>query len=435
MSEFTLAGLIGIATLICLFFTRMPVAYVMGVVGFVGYSHLASFSAGLKLLSRDLYSVFSSYGLTLIPLFIFMGYIAFHAGISRRLYDVAYKFLGRVRGGLAMATVAACTAFGALCGSGTATAATMATIGLPEMKRYGYGDALATGSVAAGGGLGTLMPPSVVLIVYGILTEQSIGKLFLAGVMPAVVITLLFCLAAASYCWLRPAEGPKGEAFSWREMLFSLGELWESLVVFIFVMGGLFWGLFTPTKAGAVGSAVILIIVMVQGRLSWKSFMLAVGDTIKTSCMVLMLIAGATIFGHFLALSRIPLEVGRTVAALPWPGWAVMAMVCLIYLVGGCFIDALALIMLTIPIFYPITLNLGYDPIWFGVIIVLVGQMGIITPPVGINAFVVKGIAGPGVALETVFKGVTPFLLALIAGTALMIAFPGLVLWLPEMMQ
>ena len=435
MNEFTLAGVIGIAVLIILFFSRMPVAYVMGLVGFLGYSYLANFSAGLKLLSRDLYSVFSSYGLTLIPLFIFMGYIAFHAGISRRLYDVAYKFLGRVRGGLAMATVAACTAFGAVCGSGTATAATMATIGLPEMKRYGYGDALATGAVASGGGIGTLMPPSVVLIVYGILTEQSIGKLFLAGVIPALVVAVLFCLAAGIYSWIKPDQGPPGGSFSLREMVFSLAELWESLVVFVLVMGGLFLGWFTPTKAGAVGSAIILIIVVAQKRLSWHGFMAAIGDTIKTSCMVLMLIAGATIFGHFLALSRIPLEVGQAVAELPWPGWAIMAMICLIYLVGGCFIDALALIMLTIPIFYPITVNLGYDPIWFGVIIVLVGQMGIITPPVGINAFVVKGIAGDSVHLETVFKGVVPFLLALIAGTALMIAFPWIVLWLPDLMQ
>ena len=431
MSEFTIAGIIGIAALILLFLSRMPVAYAMGIVGFLGYSYLANVNAGLKLLSRDLYSVFSTYGLTLIPLFIFMGYVAFYAGVSSRLYDVAYKFLGRVRGGLAMATVVACTAFGAVCGSATATAAAMATIGLPEMKRYRYGAELATGSVAAGGGIGTLMPPSVVLIMYGILTEQSIGKLFIAGIIPAFIIAILFCLSVALYCRIKPEQGPKGEKFKFKEMITSLIELWETLAVFFFVMGGLFFGFFTPTKAAAIGVCTILAIVLLQRRLTWKSFVDSVYSTLKTSCMVLMLVAGATIFGHFLALSRIPLDVGRVVADLSWPGWAIMAMICFIYLLGGCFIDALSLIILTIPIFYPITVDLGYDPIWFGIIIVLVGQMGIITPPVGINAFIVKGIAGD-VALETVFKGIVPFLIALIVGTALIIAFPGVVMWLPN---
>jgi C4-dicarboxylate transporter DctM subunit len=433
MSEFTTVGFVGIAVLIVVFFFRMPVAYAMAVVGFLGYSYLTNWSAGLKLITRDLYSVFSSYGLTLIPLFIFMGYIAFHSGISSRLYDSAYKFLGRVRGGLAMATVAACTAFGAVCGSATATAATMATIGLPEMKRYGYGDELATGSVAAAGGLGTLMPPSVVLIVYGILTEQSIGKLFVAGVIPAFLITALFCIAVAVYVSIKPEQGPQGEKFTFREMVFSLAELWETLTVFLFVMGGLFFGFFTDTKAGAVGVAALLVIVVAQGRLKWDGFRDAVFDSVRVSCMVLMLIAGATIFGHFLALSRIPLEVGAAVARLPWPAWAVMAMICFIYLVGGCFLDALALIMLTLPIFFPITVKLGYDPIWFGVIIVLVGMMGIITPPVGICVFVVKGVA-KDVPLETVFLGTMPFLLALIVGTALIIAFPAIATWLPDLM-
>ncbi len=433
MSDFTIAGIVGTIILLLVFFTRMPVAYAMGVVGFLGYSYLTNLNAGLKLISRDLYSVFSSYGLTLIPLFIFMGYVAFYSGISSRLYDVAYKFLGRVRGGLAMATVAACAAFGAVCGSATATAATMATIGLPEMKRYGYGNEIATGSVAAGGGMGTLMPPSVVLIVYGILTEQSIGKLFVAGIIPAIFVTLLFCVAIAVFVSLKPEQGPKGERFRIGAMLLSLTELWETAVVFLFVMGGLFFGFFTPTKAGAVGTAAIMVLVLLQRRLSWENFIQAILGTIKTSTMVLMLIAGATIFGHFLALSRIPLEVGQAVAQLPWPGWAVMAMICFIYLIGGCFVDALALIMLTIPIFYPTTLKLGYDPIWFGIVIVMVGQMGIITPPVGINAFVVKGIA-KDVPLETVFKGTIPFLLALIVGTAVIIAFPGFVTWLPDLM-
>lgn len=434
MSEFIWVGIIGIAALISLFLSRMAVAYVMAVVGFLGYSYLTSLKSGLRLLSMDIYSTFSSYGLTLIPLFVFMGYIAFYAGVSRSLYDVSYKFVGRVRGGLAMATVAACTAFGAVCGSATATSATMGTIGLPEMKRYNYGSQLATGCVAAGGGLGALMPPSVVLIVYGILTEQSIGALFLAGVVPAIFTTMLFAIAIWVVCVIDPAQGPKGEKFSLKEMIFSLGELWETLAVFLFVMAGLLTGLFTPTKSGAVGSMTILIIVLLRRRLSWEKLLEAIYGTLKISCMVIMLIAGATIFGHFLALTRIPLVVANTVAVLGWPSWCIMGLICLIYLLGGCFIDSMALIMLTIPIFFPIAVNLGYDPIWFGIIITLVTIMGIITPPVGITVYIVRGIA-QDVPLAEIFKGSLPFLIALIVGTALMIAFPGIVTCLPSFLN
>lgn len=434
MSEFVTVGMIGIAGLIGLLFTGMPVAYAMGITGFVGYSYLANMEAGLRILSLDIYGVFSSYGLTLIPLFVFMGYIAFYAGVSKALYDSAYKCLGRVRGGLAMATVAACSAFGAVCGSATATTATMGTIGLPEMKRYNYGPELATGCVASGGGLGSLMPPSVVLIVYGLLTEQSIGKLFIAGIVPAIFMTALFCLAIYIYCTIYPEQGARGEKFTLGEMLKSLAGLWETLLVFAIVMGGLIFGLFTPTKSGAVGSLAILLIVALRKKLTWQNFVDAIYGTIKISCMVLMLIAGATIFGHFLALSRIPMEVAGMVAGLPWPAWVIMGIICLIYLIGGCFIDSLALMMLTIPIFFPVVTNLGYDPIWFGIIIVLVTHMGIITPPVGISVYIIRGIAGD-VSLTTVFKGCMPFLIALIIGTALMIAFPVIVTGFPALLE
>jgi tripartite ATP-independent transporter DctM subunit len=430
----TLIGIIGIALMIAIFFSRMPVAYVMAIVGFLGFSHLTSFNAGLKLLSRDIYDVYSSYGLTIIPLFILMGQIAFNAGISRRLYDVAYRFLGRIRGGLAMATVCACTAFGAVCGSSPATAATMATVGLPEMKRYGYGDELAAGSVASGGGLGMLMPPSIVLIVYGILTQQSIGKLFIAGIIPALFITAWFILAIYFYCRLKPEQGPRGDKFTLKEMFFSLGMLWETLAVFLIVMGGLFAGFFTPTEAGAVGSLGVLLVAMVRRQLTWKGFVKSLYETLRTSCMVLLLIAGAVIFGHFLAVTRIPFSIAGWVGGLDLPRWAVMAMIIFVYLIGGCFIDALALIMLTIPIFYPVVIQLGYDPIWFGVIIVLVTQMGVITPPVGINVYVVNGIA-VDIPLEKIFKGIFPFLFALIVGTGFMVAFPEIIMFLPNVMK
>jgi tripartite ATP-independent transporter DctM subunit len=434
MSEFTIVGLIGIVGLVLIFFTRLAVAYAMAIVGFVGYWYLTSLPSALTLLSRDIYSQFTSYGLALVPLFIFMGFIAFYAGVSTKLYDAANKFIGRVRGGLAMATVGACTAFGAVCGSTTATAATMGTIGLPEMKRYNYGDKLATGSIAAGGGIGVLMPPSVVLIIYGILTQLSIGELFIAGIVPAFLIAALFVVAIVIYCSFSPEQGPQAMSYSLREMLRSALQIWETVLVFLLVMGGMFFGVFTPTKAGAVGSFILLVVVVVQGKLSWHNFLHAVNDTVKTSCMVIMLVTGATIFGHFLALSRIPMQIASTVAALPWPGWAIMAAICLIYLVSGCFIDALALITLTIPIFYPVVTNLGYDPIWFGIIIVLITQMGIITPPVGVNVYIVKGIA-PDIPLERIFIGVLPFLLALIAGIGIMIAFPQTVTFLPGLIR
>ncbi len=429
----TAIGVLGIVILVAAFFSRMPVAYVMTLVGYIGFSVIISPKAGLALLSRDIYDVYSSYGLTVIPLFVLMGQFAFNAGIGRKLYESAYAFLGSIRGGLAMATVAACTAFGAVCGSSPATAATMATVGLPEMKRYGYGNRLASGSVASGGGLGMLMPPSVVLIVYGILTEQSIGALFVAGIIPAIFITICFVVAVSVYTMLRPKEGPAGEVIPWRAKLRSLANMSETLAVFILVMGGLFEGWFTPGEAGAVGALGVLAAALVRRRLDWQGFIKSLYETLRTSCMVLLLVAGAVIFGHFLAVTRIPFQVASWVGSLDWPAWGIIAVIVGVYLIGGCFIDALALIMLTIPIFYPIVTGLGYDPIWFGIIIVLVTQMGVITPPVGINVYVVSGIHRE-IPLEDIFRGALPFLIALIVGTAVLVMFPQMVLYLPELM-
>ncbi len=434
MDNFTLIGIIGIVFLIITFFTNIPVAYLMAIVGFLGYWVLSGFGPACAMLSNIIYVNFTSYGLALVPLFIFMGFLAFYGGVSTRLYDMAYKWLGRIRGGMAMATVVACTCFGAVCGSTTATAATMGAISIPEMKKYKYSNKLSTGSVAAGGGLGILMPPSVVLIIYGILTQQSIGALFIAGIIPAIIISILFIIAIAIYCSIYPEEGPKGEEFSFKEKLKSLVEIWETLLVFILVMGGMFFGIFTPTRAGAIGSFLLLIITVFQKKLTWEKFKKAVIDTVKTSCMVILLVTGASIFGNFLALSRIPMNIATFVGNLSLPGWAIMGIICFIYLVAGCFIDALALITFTIPIFYPLVTNFGYDPIWFGVIIVLVTQMGIITPPVGINAYIVKGIA-KDVPLTEVFIGCIPFLIALIIGTGIMIIFPKIVTFLPALIR
>jgi tripartite ATP-independent transporter DctM subunit len=434
----TIIGIIGIAIMILLFLTRMPVAFVMAIVGFVGFSTMITPHAGLVLLSRNVYEVFGSYDLTTIPLFILMGQLGFNSGISKRLYDVGFKFLGSTRGGLAMATVSACTAFGAVCGSSPATAATMATVGLPEMKRYNYDDELATGSVASGGGIGMIMPPSVVLIIYGILTEQSIGQLFVAGIFPAILVTILFIVAIYIKCRINPEQGPCGEKFTWAEKFKALLGLGETLAVFTLVIGGIFIGLFTPTEAAAIGAFGILVIAIVRKQITWAGFVKSLMETLRTSCMVMMLIAGAVIFGKFLAVTRIPFEIAGWVSELEMAPFLVMAVVIMIYFIGGCFMDALAFVTLTVPIFFPVVMELGYDPIWFGIIIVMVTEMGVITPPVGINVYVVYGVAknvlDQEIPLEKIFKGIFPFLLAVIAGVIILIIFPKIILFLPQLM-
>ncbi len=434
----TLIGIIGIVLMVLIFMSRMPVAYVMAMVGFVGFSMMISLKGGLNLLAKDYYENFSSYGLSTVPLFILMGQLAFNAGISSRLYDSAYKFLGSTRGGLAIASVTACTAFGAVCGSSAATAATMATVGLPEMKRFNYADELAAGSVASGGGLGMIMPPSVVLIVYGVLTEQSIGKLFVAGILPAILVTILFIIAIIIWCAFAPDQGPRGEKFSWKERIKSMQGMGETLAVFALVMGGLFLGWFTPTEAAAIGVCGVLVVTILRRQLTWAKFVDALYETLKTSCMVLMLVGGAVIFGKFLAVTRIPFNIASWIGGFDLPPILILGMVVLVYFIGGCFMDSLALVMLTVPIFFPLVIGLGYDPIWFGIIIVMVTEMGVITPPVGINVYVVYGVArglpGGGMTLESIFKGIAPFMLAVLIGTIILAVFPQIILFLPNLM-
>ncbi len=434
----TTTGILGIVFMIAVFMTRMPVAYVMAMVGLGGFAVLTSLQGGLNLVAKDMYEVFSSYSLTTIPLFILMGQLAFNSGISTKLYASAYKFFGHTKGGLAIATVSACTAFGAVCGSSAATAATMATVGLPEMRKFGYSDALAAGSVASGGGLGMIMPPSVVLIIYGILTEQSIGKLFMAGIVPAILITVLFIITITIWCVLRPEDGPRGEQFTWKEKLKSLSGMGETLLVFVSVIGGLFLGLFTATEAAGVGVIGVLLVAIIRRQLSWESFVEALYDTLKSSCMIMMLVAGATVFGKFLAVTRIPYDIAQLIGGYNLPPLVVLTMVILVYFLGGCFMDSLALVMLTIPVFFPLISGLGFDPIWFGIMIVMVTEMGVITPPVGINVYVVfgisKGLQGRPMALETIFKGIAPFMIAVLIGTIILSIFPQFVLFLPNLM-
>jgi tripartite ATP-independent transporter DctM subunit len=426
----TTIGLIGIAALFALIFSRLPVGYLMAVIGIIGFGSIVSFDAALSLTARDVFSVFSSYNLTVIPLFVFMGQIAFHSGISSRLFDAAYRFVGHIPGGLAIATIGACAAFSAICGSTNATAATMGAATLPEMKRYNYKPELATGVVAAGGSLGILIPPSVVFIVYGILTEQSIGELFLAGLLPGILLSVLMVASVLIWTRLRPELGPKGQKFTLRQKIASLSGLIETLVIFVLVMGGLFKGIFTPTEAGGIGAFCTLAVALVRRNLNLKGFVQALFETTRITCMILVIVAGATIFSRFMAVTRIPFDIAGWIAALDMSPAMIMFFIIGVYFIGGCFIDALALVMLTIPIFYPVILQLGYDPIWFGVIIVLVTQIGVITPPVGVNVYVVSGVARD-VPLNTIFKGVVPMLIAMIIATLLLIPFPQIALFLP----
>jgi tripartite ATP-independent transporter DctM subunit len=433
----TLFGIIGTLIMIGLFLLRLPVAHSMMLVGFAGFSLLTSWTGGLNLVSRSIYSSFASLDLCTIPLFILMGQLAFNTGISRKLYDTAYRYLGHVRGGLAMATTVACTAFGTICGSSPATAATMATVGLPEMKRFNYSDRLATGCVAASGGLGMIMPPSVVLLVYGVLTGQSIGALFVAGILPAILLTVLFVATVSILCTRTPEIGPAGERFGWGERLKALAGLMDTLFVFATVVGGLFFGWFTPTEAASVGVIAVTALSMAKRQLTWEGLKKSLDETLRTSCMVMFLIAGAVVFGKFLAVTRIPFNIASWVGGLDLPPFAIMAVIVAIYFLGGCFMDSLAMIMLTIPVFYPVVMNLGYDPIWFGVIAVLVTEMGVLTPPVGINVYVVYGIAQrilPGTRLEDVFKGALPFVAAVVVSIACLLAFPIIATLLPSLM-
>lgn len=431
----TTIGIVGIVILVIVLFSKMPVGFVMGFLGFLGFSYVVNLEAGLSLLIRDIWDVFSSYGLTVIPLFVFMGQIAFHAGISRRLYDSAYVLLGHRRGGLAMATVGACAGFSAISGSTNATAATMATVTLPEMKRYKYDMSLATGTVAAAGSLGILIPPSVIFIVYGILTEQSIGKLFAAGILPGILLSCLFLLTIHLRVMRNPSLAPPGPRTSFKEKIRSFSGVLETLLIFAMVMGGMFFGIFTPTEAAAVGACLTLLIAIVRRQLSWKGFVQSLADTTKISCMVMVIVTGATIFGHFMAITRVPYDLATWVGSLPLHRSAIMGVVVLVYLFGGCFMDALAMIMLTIPIFFPVAQTLGFDPIWFGVVIVLITEMGVITPPVGVNVYVVYGVVRQEVPLEAIFRGVLPMLVALLVCNLILLLFPQIALFLPSFMR
>jgi len=431
----TLIGIIGIVILffmlLCL---GMPVGLTMAVVGFGGIWYILSLEASLSMVGAEIWNTFSSYGLTMIPLFVLMGQICFYSGLNERLFKATHTLAGHIRGGLAMATIFACAGFAAICGSNTATAATMTSVALPEMKKYNYNPTLAVGSIACGSTLGVIIPPSVIFIIIGLYTGQSISKLFYGGIPAGLMLALSFMATIAVICWINPEWSPRGPKSSWKEKLQSLPGLFEAVFLFILVMGGLYVGAFTPSEAGAMGSCFAIVISVLRRKLTWKAFNAAIVDTLLISCMVFMLIVGAVIFSRFLALTRIPFDIADWVAALPLSPTAILGVVFFIYIIGGCLMDALALLLITIPIFFPIAQKLGYDPIWFGVMITIITTLGAVTPPVGASSYVVAGIA-KDIGLGNVFKGVSYFLPAYVFCIILFMALPQIITYLPGLIR
>ncbi len=430
MSPNTVA-ILGLILLFVLMALRMPVSFAMILAGFLGNAYMISTDAALYMLATNVWGQLSSYGLSVIPLFVFMGQLAYHSGITERLYDAAYKWVGRLPGGLAGTTIVSSAGFAAICGSNSATSATMGTIALPEMKRYHYDRALSTGSVAIGGTLGVVIPPSVVLIIIAVQTEQSITQLFMASIVPGIILTALFLLTVLLLCLRNTSLGPPGPRTNMRQKLVSLTGVIEAMILFLLVLGGLYAGWFTPTEAGAAGTFGALVIGLTRRKLSKKEFINSISETIRISAMVVLLITGAVIFGRFLTVTRLPFDLADWASSLNVPREAILFVVLLIYLVGGCLMDALGFLVVTIPIFYPLAKALGFDPVWYTVVITLVTTMGAVTPPVGVNVYIVSGLS-PDIPIGTIFRGVSIFLIAYVICLVLLIIYPQVALYLPR---
>jgi tripartite ATP-independent transporter DctM subunit len=430
------AELIGVGGILLLFVFlafRMHIGIAMALIGFAGVSLIVNLKAGLNLLGMVPWTEGSSYSLSVIPLFILMGQFAFVSGISQDIYKAVNDWMGHLRGGLAMATIVACSMFAAVCGSSLATGATMAKVAIPEMQKYGYDPRLATGSVAAGGTLGILIPPSIGFIIYGILTEESIGKLFMAGILPGILLSSLFLLSIYIQCRLNPEIGPQAEPTSWNTKFTSLYGTWPMLSLFVLVMGGIYFGFFTPTEAAGIGAFGACIITLLKKKLSFNTFVESLLVTGNMTAMIFLIIIGANIFSSFLALTGIPFMLAEAVATLQLPRMVVLLIILLIFVMLGCVMDCFAIMILMVPILFPIIQAMNFDPIWFGVIMVIVLEVGLITPPVGLNVFVIKG-AVPSVSITTIFQGVWPFLIAAIVCIAAIILFPQIALLIPSNM-
>lgn len=432
MNEISI-GLIGLGILLALFVTGLELAFAMIIVGFAGFAYIISPAAALNLLAKDVFECFQSYGLMVVPLFLLMGQIAYRAGIASRLYDTANKFVGHISGGLGIATVAGCAIFGAICGSAAATSATFAAISVPEMDKVNYSRRFSAGLVSIAGTLGILVPPSVPLIIYGILTQQSIGKLFVAGIVPAIIGALLFIFIIVGRCKINPSIAPRWEErFGWRTRFKSLSGVAWPLGIFVVVMGGLLLGFFTPTEAGSVGAFAVFLVSLANKNLNRKAFIQSVTDSLLTSTMMFFLLSGSVILGHFLAVTKIPIIASEWLIGLPLPPPMIIGIICLIYLLGGSFIDDLAFMILATPIFYPAVIKLGYDPIWFGVMIVLTIMLGVVLPPVALCVFVVKNVTNT--PYFEIYAGVYPFLIGFLVCAILLFIFPEIALFLPNLL-
>ncbi len=426
-------GILGILFLFLLLTLRMQIGFCMALVGFLGFAVLGSFESGFSILGMEPFRIGSSYGLTVIPLFILMGQFANYSRMAFDVYETVYRWIGFLPGGLSMATIGACGGFAAISGSSLAAAATMGAVAMPEMKRFHYRDSLATGCIAAGGTLGILIPPSTVMIIYGILTEQPIATLFIAGIVPGVLLTGLFILTIYLITRVRPEMGPPGPKFTLKEKATSLKGTWSIVALFLLVMGGLYTGWFTPTEAAGVGAFGALVITIIKKKLTWANLNLSLNETIRTTAMVFLILIGAHIFGYFITVSQIPDQLSSWISSMGLNRYVVIAILVFVYIVLGCFMEGLAIMVLTIPIIYPMVLEMGFDPIWFGVIITLVMEMSLITPPVGINVFILSGIAKE-VPMYTIFRGVLPFWVAMLVCIILLIFFPQIALFLPMSM-
>ena len=433
MSSDVLIGIIGIVVMIVLFLTGLEMAYCMALVGFFGFTFLMSFFPAANLVAKDFMDAFTTYSYTVIPLFVLMGEFAANSNIAKRLYNGAYKWFGHVPGGLAMTTVVGATAFKAMCGSTLATVGTFAGLAIPEMDRYGYKKELSAGTVASVGTIGMILPPSTVLIIYGLICEQSIGRLFLAGILPALMISFLFILVIAIWVTIDPKVAPRAEKASWKERFAVLPEVMIVLIIFGIVIGGMMAGFFSPTEAGTIGTVAVFVMAFLRRETSFEMIKKSIKGALKTAIMTLMLIAGSSIFGHFLTITEIPFITADWAASLPVAPAVIMAVIVIIYLVGGSIMDDLAFMVLATPIFFPTAVALGFDPIWFGIMVSITLMIGGLIPPIALYVFITGNITG--LPFKTIYKGVTPFLGALLVALILIFIFPQIVTWLPTVVM
>jgi C4-dicarboxylate transporter DctM subunit len=428
-----LIGVLGIVILFIFLAFRMYIGMAMALLGFLGIWILSGLYPAASILGIVPHAEGSSYTLSVIPLFVLMGQFAFVSGISADIYKTVYAWMGRLRGGLSMATVLACAGFAAVCGSSLATGATMGTVAIPEMRKYKYDMRLATGCVAAGGTLGILIPPSIGFVIYGILIEESIGKLFMAGFLPGILLAVLFILAIYIQCKLKPEIGPRGPATTFKVKVKSLGGTWGMLLLFFLVMGGIYLGVFTPTEAAGVGAFGAFVFALAKGKLNKQSFIQSLMETGKTTAFIFLIIIGANIFSSFMGLAKLPMALADLMVALPLSRYFILAAILLVYIALGCVMDCYAIMILTVPIIFPVVEALQFDPIWFGVVMVIVLEMGLITPPVGLNVYVLKGVA-PDVPFTTIFKGIWPYLMVEAVAIVILTIFPGIALFIPSLM-